>query len=52
MRETKKRISDVAERQRGAENASESLIFSQITQFFVTTKNTMTFWHWKQKTAK
>ena len=34
MRETKKRISDVAERQRGAENASESLIFSQITQLF------------------
>ena len=33
MRETKKRISDVAERQRGAKNASESLIFSQITVF-------------------
>ena len=43
LRETKKRISAVAERQLGAKNASESLIFSQITQFFVTTKNTMTF---------
>ena len=51
LRETKKRILAVAERQRGAENASESLIFSQITQFIVTTKNTMTFWHWQQKTA-